>query len=81
MSDLKAFKVTIGDVESVVFCRSRGQAKYLTLLSAKDCGYELKFIDVKAKRIKHYENVTDHLLENNVYPLSYVASFFNMCGG
>lgn len=55
MSDIKAYRTSVHGVVCIVFTTTRGKARHVTALAAKDAGYKTEFTEVQAYRAPEYD--------------------------
>jgi hypothetical protein len=72
----KAFECSIwkGEVGGIVFAVTRGKARYMTYLSAKDAGFDVRIPGIAVRRRKDLDSVA-HLFEpKRCYTHEYVRA-------
>lgn len=65
---IKAYRVSAFGIDSVVFCKNPGQAKYIVFKAANSVGYDMSFSDISIVRrapdldvyAEKYNNRTAH---------------------
>jgi hypothetical protein len=62
MGDIsKAYETMAIGTKSIVFARTRAQARYFTVRAANDAGYKITFMDVQyARRRKEYDGMRQY---------------------
>ena len=74
MSEIKAYwtETNIHDttVRLIVYARTHGKARYVTLLEAQDAGYMVRFSDIHVRRAPEYDNSLTH---HGYAPAKYVC--------
>ena len=70
----KAFEIELDGIKGIVFSEKAGFARYIAYLSALDAGFSPKFMDIKVKRSKIHDYLSEVVAKNRCYSMDYIDS-------
>ena len=75
--EIIAWRTEAIGIASIVWSRSRAQARYATTRSARDAGWDVRFTQVRAHRAPSFDGLQGAFAERRCYSLDYIRAVLN----